>query len=428
MALILAHYIPYIVIIGVLIVLSFFFSGTETALLSSNRIQLDGSARQGNGSARRALGILDRLDDALSMTLIGNNIVNISASALVTFIATKAFNANEPELLQITAVETVLLLMICELAPKVVARSHPNEFLALLSYPISALMVVLKPLLRLSLAFTGMLKRRGPAGSAAHVIVRSRDEIDTLFKMGEEEGIIGEEHQQYVSEILSFRDMAAGEIMTPTIDISSVELQQGIRSLAEAFVKTKFTRLPIYDGRVDNIIGYVLYRDVLKQRNLKKIADVLNKGHYVPATIRIVNLYSEMVENLIPMVFVVNEHGAVVGMVTHEDIAEEVVGEIQARDQSSGEELITALSRERFLVSGGLDIEYFMHRFSVPIEKKRFETLSGFVAYRMGKIPKKGDRFDYDRYTFIIDEATDRSIEKVIVQLRKKKNRLSGPA
>ena len=108
-------------------------------------------------------------------------------------------------------------------------------------------------------------------------------------------------------------------------------------------------------------------------------------------------------------------------MVTHEDIAEEVVGEIQARDQSSGEELITALSRDRFLLSGGMDIEYFMRRFNVPIDKKGFETLSGFVEYRMGKIPKKGDRFDYDQYTFIIDEATDRSIEKVIVQLHKEK-------
>lgn len=428
MALLLTYYLPYVLIVGVLMFLSFFFSGTETALLSSNRIKLDGSARQGNRSARRALGILDRIEDALSMTLIGNNIVNISASALVTYVATKAYSASGPELLQITALETILFLIFCEVAPKVVARSRPNDFLVMLSYPISALMVMLKPLLKLSLAFSGLLKRGAAPKGAAHGIMRSRDEIDTLFKMGEEEGVIGEEHQQYVSEILSFRDMAAGEIMTPTIDISSVELQQSIRVLSDAFVKTKFTRLPVYDGRVDNIIGYVFYRDLLKERNVKKIADVLNKGHYVPVTIRIVDLYSEMVENLIPMVFVVNEHGAVVGMVTHEDIAEEVVGEIQARDQSSGEELITALSRDRFLLSGGLDIEYFMRRFNVPIEKKRFETLSGFVAFKMGKIPKKGDRFDYERYTFIIDEATDRSIEKVIVQLRKKKKRLSGPA
>lgn len=427
MAIVLTHYFPYVMTIFVLMVMSFFFSGTETALLSSNRLRLDGSARQGDTAARRALGILDRIEDALSMTLIGNNIVNVSASALITYVATKAFMANEPLLLEITGVETILFLMVCEVAPKVIARSHPNEFLTTMSYPIGVLMLLMKPALRLSLAFSVLLKKSLSMNGAAHGLVRSRDEIDTLFKMGEEEGVIGEEHQQYVSEILSFKDIAAGEIMTPTIDISAVELQQSVRTLSDAFVKTKFTRLPVYDGRVDNIIGYVLYRDLLKERSVKKIADVLNKGHYVPATIRIVDLYSEMVENLIPMVFVVNEHGAVIGMVTHEDIAEEVVGEIQARDQSV-DELITALSRDRFLLSGSLDIEYFMRRFKVQIEKKRFETLAGFVAYKMGKIPKKGDRFDYDRYTFIIDEATDRSVEKVIVQLRKKKKLLSGPA
>jgi putative hemolysin len=427
MAIVLTQYFSYVVMILVMMVLSFFFSGTETALLSSNRMRLDGSARQGDRAARRVIGILDRIEDALSMTLIGNTIANIAVSALITSVATKAYNANEPLLLEITAVETILFLVVCEVAPKVVARANPNRFLAVLSYPISGLMMALRPATRLSLAFSGLLKRLLSMTGSTHGVVRSREEIDTLFKMGEEEGVIGEEHQQYVSEILSFKDIAAGEIMTPTIDISSVELQQSIRSLSDAFVKTKFTRLPVYDGRVDNIVGYVLYRDLLKEPHVRKIADVLNKGHFVPATIRIVDLYAEMVENLIPMVFVVNEHGAVIGMVTHEDIAEEVVGEIQARDQS-GEELITALSRDRFLLSGSLDIEYFMRRFNVQIEKKRFETLAGFIAYRMGKIPKKGDRFDYDRYTFVIDEATDRSIEKVIVQLRTKKRRLSGPA
>ncbi|MBN2160852.1 MAG: HlyC/CorC family transporter [Spirochaetes bacterium] len=427
MALIMAHYTVYILLIFLMILLSFVFSGTETALLSSSRLRLEGKAREGHRMASRALYILDNLEDALGMTLIGNNIVNISASAFITYIATMAFMAGERRLLEVTAVETIAFLILCEVVPKVVARAKAETFLMFMSYPLTALMLVMKPLVKFSLAFSSLLKKTLNLQEADRGIVRSREEIDTMFKIGEEEGVIDREHLSYVSEILSFKYMTAGEIMTPTIDIISVDLNGAIRTLVATYVRTKFSRIPVFDSRVDNIVGYVFYRDLVKQGNVRKIADVMNRAHYVPRTKRIVDLYNEMVDNLIPMVFVVNEYGAVVGMVTHEDIAEEVVGEIHMRDQSE-EELLSEIGKERYLLSGRIDIEYFMRRFRVYIEKKDFETLSGFIEYKMGRIPRKGDRLKHEGHTFIIEEATGRSIEKVILQLRKRKKRIIGPS
>lgn len=410
----------YLFLIFVMILLSFFFSGSETAILTSRRFELEALSSVGNRNAGRSLWILDNIEDAISMILLGNNIVNIASAAFITYIATSAFVLNEPELLAVTAVQTVIFLILCEVTPKVVARARAEAFLMVCSYPLRLLMLVMKPAVRVSLLFSKALKSLLGITAPEQRGIRSREEIDILFKIGREDGVIDEDHREYVSEILSFKGITAREIMTPTVDIMSVELNQGIKELADIIVRNRFSRVPVYEERVDNIIGYVFYREMLKNRGAKKIADVMNRAYYVPMTKRIVELYSEMVENLIPVVFVVNEQGGVVGMVTHEDIAEEVVGEIQTRDQFE-EELMTELGRERFAVSGRMDIEYFMKRFKVAIEKKDFETLSGFVAYRMGKIPKKGDRFHYDRYTFIIDEATERSVEKVIVQKIKKK-------
>ncbi len=425
MMLLLAHYQLYLFLIAVMMFLIFFFSGTETALLTSNRFYLESLAKTGNRRARWSVAIIDKIEDAMSMVLIGNNIAEIAATAFITYIAMTAFMLDEPAMLAVTAVETILLLIVCEITPKVVARARADSFLMTFAYPLKILLVIMKPAVWLSLLAASALKSMLGLTDQEHSSIRSRDEIDILFKIGEEDGIINVEHHEYVSEILSFRGMTAREIMTPTIDIVSIDQEASVRELADLIVRTRFSRIPVYSGRVDNLIGYVFYRDMLKHRNAKKISDIMNNVHYVPTTKRIVDLYAEMVENLIPMVFAVDEHGAVVGMVTHEDIAEEVVGEIQTRDQSE-EELITELGRGKFLLSGKMDIEYFMRSFNIHIDKKGFETLSGFIEYRLGRIPKKGDRLEHEKYTFIIDEATDRSIEKIIVQTLKNKKKISG--
>ncbi|HPV43319.1 MAG TPA: hemolysin family protein [Spirochaetota bacterium] len=425
MMVLLAQYQVYIILIGVMMFLSFFFSGTETALLTSNRFYLESLSKTGNRRAKLSLRIVDNIEDTMGMILIGNNIVNISSTAFITYIVTTAFMLQELGMLVVTAVQTILFLIICEVTPKVVARARAETFLMFFSYPIKILLVIMKPTIKFSLLFTKVLKSLLGVTESERSSIRSREEIDILFKIGEEDGVINVEHHEYVSEILSFRGMTAREIMTPTIDIVSIDVDAGMRELADLIVRTRFSRIPVYRGRVDNLVGYVFYRDILKHRSAKKIPDIMNKVHYVPATKRIVELYNEMVENLVPMVFIVDEHGAVVGMVTHEDIAEEVVGEIQTRDQSE-EELVVELGRGKFLLSGKMDIEYFMRSFNIHIDKKGFETLAGFIEYRLGRIPKKGDRLDHEKYTFIIDEATDRSIEKVIVQTMKKKKKVSG--
>ncbi|MCU0822525.1 MAG: hemolysin family protein [Spirochaetes bacterium] len=405
--------IIYQILIGIFIVLSFFFSGIETAIISSDSIKIRALAEKGSRRAKKSLYIIDNIEDALGMVLIGNNIANVSATSFIVFIATKAFYLKEAEIVAVTAVQTMFFLVFCEILPKTIARSRSEVYLNLLSYPIFFLMIIFRPAVRLSLLFSKKMKTVFHLKSARYSAIGSRDEIGTLFRMGEKEGIIDRDHHNFVSEILSFHEVTANEVMTPAIDIKSIEKNGKIKDLVRLIGDTRFSRIPVYEGRVDNIIGYVHYRDIITKKNVRKAADIIEKPYYVPATKKISELYIEMHDRKIPMVFVVNEFGGVIGLLTIEDIAEEIVGEIHTRDHPK-EELIKKISKSRYLLSGYLDIDYLKKHFNIHIDKKGFETISGFVSYKLGRIPEKGDRFDYGGYSFTVNEATDRSVLKVM--------------
>ncbi len=409
---VLFQHIVYLVLISICILLSAFFSGAETALVSAQRISIETGASKGKRNAVRSLYILDNIEDAIGMVLVGNNIANIAATAFITFVATRSFALGDRGLLIVTAVQTLVFLIFCEISPKVIARAKAESFLLVMSLPIKGLIILLKPLTKSSLLFSNLIKRIFKIPETSSSFVRSRDELGRLFRMGEEEGVIEEEHQQLVDEILSFREVTAYEVMTPTIDIKSVEEGSSLKKLVQTVEETHFSRIPLYSERVDNITGYIFYRDILRKPGMKNLSSIMYRAWYIPGTKNIFELFLEMKKKNVPMVFVVNEHGAVVGLVTHEDIAEEVVGEIQTKDHTE-EELIAKINDKEYLLSGDLDIEHFQKVFPVRINKKGFETIAGFITWQLGRIPAKGERFEHDRITFIVEEATERSVEKV---------------
>ncbi len=410
-----AAVIAYICLIIFCMVLSAFFSGTETALVSSNPMSLESLSSKGDKKAKRSVEIISQMDRALSVILIGNNIANITAAAFLTYIAAEYYHLRQAQLVMVVTVQTVVFLILCELTPKVIARSKSEQFLLFFSAPLKMLLMILRPPSSLSLVFTGFLKRAMRIKADDNSSIK-RDEIDVLFKIGGEAGIIVGDNLMFISEILRIKSILAVEIMTPTIDIISIEEDRPVKELIGAIMKNRFTRIPVYRDRVDNIIGYVFYRDLIMADNVKKISDIMHKPHYVPETKNIYELHLEMQDNVLPLVFVVNEYGAVVGMVSYEDIAEEVVGEIHARDQSQ-EALISQVSGKKFIIKGDLEIDHFVRKFPLNIEKKGFKTVSGYIMSVMGKIPKKGDRLDVEGCSFVVDEATDRSVERVIFLL-----------
>jgi len=298
----------------------------------------------------------------------------------------------------------------------VVARSKAESFLMFFSTPISLLIAAFRPLIKASLFLSVIIKQIMNYEPGGCLFRSTREDLGMLFELGVSEGLIDEDHHDYINEILSFNQVTAYEVMTPLIDIVSIERRQSVRQLVRLIDKTRFSRIPVHDGRVDNITGYVYYRDLLKNDGITKIEQIIREPYFVPSTKRINSLYQEMQEKKLHIVFVASEFGAVEGMITMEDIAEEIVGEIQTRDHPD-RHLIQRVSPRKYFLSGNLDINYFQRRFDVIIEKKDFETLAGFIIYHLERIPKKGDRLEYGNCVFTVDEATDRSVERVLLQI-----------
>jgi len=408
-------YLFYHIMISVCIVFSAFFSATETALLSSRRLAIETLAHRGRKGAARSLYILDHAQTAISMVLIGNNIVNVSSAAFITYVLTTAYNLNDTYLIIATIIQTIFFLLVCEIMPKLFSKSKAESFLINFSLMIVFFMKVLGPPARMFLSFAEFLKHRFNIKSSGSRFLNSREDIATFFSIGHKDGIIDSDNRSYISELLSFRDSQAYEIMIPFVDVVSIDVDSSIKDLVTLIEKTKFSKIPVYEESSNNIIGYVYYRDLLKG-GVSKIRDILIDPVFIPETRNIFDIYNDMSRRNIPLVFVVNEYGDTTGFITFEDIAEEIVGDIDTSDHP-GEDTIVMITDRKYQLSGRLDIDYFIRYFGIDIRKRHFETLAGFLMSIDGIIPEKGDRIHYEGCEFIVEEMSNRTIERVTMIL-----------
>jgi len=207
--------------------------------------------------------------------------------------------------------------------------------------------------------------------------------------------------------------------MIPDVDIISVDADESYKNIISVIERTRFSRIPVYKNTKDNFIGYIYYRDLIKNPH-SKIEEILIDPAFIPETKNVFDIYNKMQKERIPLLFVTDEYGNTTGMLTFEDIAEEIVGEIQTDDHPS-EKIITKLTEKKYLLSGRLDIDYFQRYFNIEINKIHFETLAGFIMSLNGEIPDKGDHIRFKEYEFIIEETGLRTIDKVLFILPKNK-------
>ncbi|MCL1833492.1 MAG: hemolysin family protein [Leptospirales bacterium] len=409
----------YKVVIVIFVILSASFSCFETAIISSKRITIETLSKGGSRRAFWSLKILDNIDDAIGMVLICSNICTIGAAAFITYLITKIYFYNDTQLFAATVVQTIFFLIFCEITPKIISRANSEKLLLLFSLPILVLMKIFKPLISFALFFSSGITKLFKIESGEVSSIGSRDDIADIISIGKKDGVIDEEENIYLSEILSFKNAKAFEIMIPTVDIISVDINDSYKNIISVIERTRFSKLPVYRNREDNFVGYIYYRDILKNPG-SKIEEIIIEPVFIPETKNILDFYNMMHRSRIPLVFVVDEYGNTTGMVTFEDIAEEIVGEIQTGDHPS-EEHITKINEKKYILSGRLDIDYFQRYFKIEIQKLHFETLGGFIMSLTGDIPDKGDHVKYRDNEFVIEEVGVRTIEKVLLILPKKK-------
>lgn len=380
-----------IAFLAVLILLSAYFSATETAFTSFNRIKIKTMADEGNKRAARTLELADKYDKLLSAILIGNNIVNITASSVATVLFVETLRMQNGAWIS-TAVMTVAILICGEICPKGIAKERPEQF-AMFSMPfMRILLVVFTPLVWFFVKIKNLVAKlfrtkedRGMTDS----------ELITMVEEAAQEGGIDKMESELIKSAISFHDLEADEILTPRVDIVALDVDKDQDDVQAIFTEHGFSRLPVYEDTIDNVIGILHQKDWIGHEDVP-MRELLQPVSYVHQKMKIGDILKRLQKEKTHMVIVTDEYGGTLGLITMEDILEELVGEIWDEHDEVVEDIVKVdIDKYRILCSMGVE-EMFRYFDLEQPEDEESVTVSGWVMACLDKIPEEGDAFESD--------------------------------
>ncbi len=406
-----------IALIALLLMLSAVCSATETAFSSCNRIRLKKMADGGSKSAAKALKICDDFDKALTAILIGNNVVNIASSALATVFFTEKFGSGSVGIA--TAVMTVLVLIFGEILPKSLAKENSEKFSVFMAAPLSAFMFIITPLIWI---FTGIKKLVVKlVGSKDESPSVTEEELKYIIEEIEDEGVLEEQESDLVRSALDFDEITINSIFVPRVSVAAVDVEDDIEEIKELFLKTKYSRLPVYEKDIDHIIGVIHQADFFEMyvsKGKKDIRRILNEPIYITESRKISETLQTMQKEKVHMAVVLDQYGGTAGICTLEDIIEELVGEIY--DESDEEDTsFVRISENCFEVSAELSVSDFLER--AGLDEKAIETerhsVGGWIMELLDRIPEEGECVFSPPFEMEIKMQDDQKIGRVRITI-----------
>ena len=414
-----------IALLVVLILLSAFFSASETALSGVNRIRLKNMAENGSKPAGRALNILKRYDKALTTILIGNNIVNIATSSLATIMAIKIVGEQYGSLAA-TVATTLVVLIFGEVMPKSLAKDYAESVCIGFGGIISFLMVIFTPFSAFFILIKkGMSKLFGKNES----VTVTEEELIAIIDEIEDEGVLEQQESNLVRSALQFDEITVDEIITPRVRITAVDVTDSADEVREKFLSEEYSRMPVFEKNLDNIIGIINEKDFIKAYEKKgaelTVSELIQETIYLPCMVKISEVLRQMQKKKCHMSVVLDQHGGTLGIVTLEDLLEELVGEIW--DESDEvKSPITVHSDGAFEVYGDISLNslkrFFANR-DIDIEIcSEAHTVAGWVLELFGCFPANGDRADAEDYTLTVLDSEELRVNKVKIELKDNPN------
>ena len=379
-----------ICMIVILLIMSAYFSATETAFTSLNRIKLKNIASDGNNKAKRVLELSENYDKLLTTILIGNNIVNIMMTAVSTVLFIELYGQYGASIS--TAVITVIVLIFGEISPKSLAKESPEKFAMLVGRSIKICMVILTPLNYIFAKWKGILAKVFKVGSENTI---TEDEIKTIVEEAEVVGGIEAEQSELIQNAIEFNELTAEEVMTPHVDIEAIDRTMGEYEVAEIFKKTGYSRLPVYEDDLDKILGVLNQKDFHNYiiGSNKTISDFVKPVAFVAGTMKIATLLKKLQAMKAHIAIVVNEYGGTEGLVTMEDIIEELVGDIFDEHDAIMSQEVTLLQNGSYRVMCNANAAKIFDYFGIDQEPEA-NTINGWVVLQLDKLPEKGDVFE----------------------------------
>ena len=399
--------IVQIIALVILILLSAFFSSAETSFVSCNKMRMKSLADDGNKRAARVLRITSNSSKMLSAILIGNNLVNISASSLATIITLSLWK-NIPVSIA-SGVLTVVVLIFGEITPKTIATSSAEKIALIYSGPIWALMVVLTPfIVIINFLAQGVLKlfHYNPNKQTTSY---TEDELRTIVDVSHEEGIIETDEREMINNVFDFGESQAKDVMIPRIDMTCIPVESTFDEIIEVFRQFKYTRLPVYEETVDNVIGIINVKDLLLCEDKKNfsVLNILRKPYYTYEFKKISELMDELKKTSNNFTIVLDEYGSTVGMITLEDLLEEIVGEIRDEYDEDEEDDIIQVNENEYIISGITRLNDLEDLISLPEseEDDDYDSVGGYIVSQLGRLPQDGDEVTIDNLRFVVEEC-----------------------
>nr|WP_229126474.1 hemolysin family protein [Halapricum desulfuricans] len=397
-----------------LLVGSGFFSSSEIAMFSLPPHQVDAMVEQGRRGANAVKSLKDDPHRLLVTILVGNNMVNITMSSISTTIVGFYLDAGTAVIVSSLGI-TSMVLLFGESAPKSYAVENTELHARRVAPPLKVVGKVLLPLIAVFDYLTRQVNKITGGRSEIESTYVTRDEIRNMIKTGEREGVLDEEEREMLHRTLRFNNTIAKEVMTPRLDVTAVSKDADIAEAIETCIQSGHARLPVYEGSLDNVIGVVHIRDLVRDLNYGEneqleLSDLIDPTLHVPESKNVDDLLKEMRENRMHMVVVIDEFGTTEGIVTMEDLTEEIVGEIL---EGSEEEPIEFVDSDTAIVKGEVNIEEVNEALSIDIpEGEEFETLAGFIFNRVGRLVEEGEIIAYDGVEIRVEQVENTRIMK----------------
>lgn len=406
--------IGQIVALVILVICSGYFSATETAFSSLNRIKIKNLADDGNKRAKLVERMMENYDRLLSTILIGNNIVNITSASIATVLFVRYFQ--DAGVTLSTVVMTIVILIFGEVSPKSLAKDFAEGF-AMFSAPIlNFLAFILTPvnfLFELWRRFLNWLFKLKADNSI------TEEELLTMVTEAEDDGVLDEQESELIQNAIEFSEVEASDVLTPRVDIVAISKDEDNDEIMKLFFDSGYSRIPVFENTIDNIVGFISEKDFNRYviRGKKSLSKIINPVQFVSPAIKISRLLKILQKSKCHMAIVTDEYGGTMGIVTLEDILEELVGEIWDEHDKVVSE-IDKVSENEYYMAGGLNLDKMFEFFEMKNEFEDISTVSGWIIDQLGKIPDEGESFEYENLTVRVQKKDYRRIVKVKITVK----------
>ena len=411
-------YLLYLLLV-VLVVLSAFFSSSEIAYATASRLRLQTDAENGSKRAARAMWITEHFTSFLSTILVGNNLVNIAFSSAMTALMINVYGAGGETVAPI--VSTLILLIFGEIIPKIAGTSQADRMVRVYTYPLRFFMILFKPVIALVTRIVDWLSKLWTSSEAEPEV--TDEELVSILETIEDEGVFTEQESELIKSAIEFSDVTAADIFIPRVDVTAIDVEDSVEDLLKDEELLSYSRIPVYRDTIDTVLGILSTKKLLKAAVTTplseiRLEDLLSPPVYVHKTRTISSILSEFRRKHLMMAIVVDEYGGTEGILTLEDILEEIVGDIF--DESDDIELdVEQKSDNVYIVDGSTTIEDFFD--SIDYRPEHFEseysTMGGWAVEMLDRFPQKGDHFTWDRFSVTVTEAEARRVETLEVEL-----------